>query len=77
MIQPDDRMGVAGSPKKKMEFKMLIEKLLSFVEQTKRDLKMGRWVHMPRPSQEYQYYAILCSDHYEAGSYSCSGMISP
>jgi hypothetical protein len=40
------------------------------------DLKMGRWMHMPRSILKYQYYAILCGD-YEAGLYNCLGMIEP
>jgi hypothetical protein len=42
----------------------LNNKLLSTIYQTKKDLKMNRWVHMPKASEEYQYYKLLCG-HYE------------
>jgi hypothetical protein len=36
--------------------KDLINQLLDTVTQTKQDLNMNRWVHMPKGSEEYQYY---------------------
>jgi hypothetical protein len=44
----------------KVEFEMLIKKLLSMVDQTKKDLNMSGWLHMPPTSDEYQYYKMLC-----------------
>jgi hypothetical protein len=43
----------------KVECEMLIKKLLSMVDQTKKDLKMSGWLHMPPTSLEYQYYKVL------------------
>jgi hypothetical protein len=45
--------------------KDLIDQLLDTVTQTKQDLNMNRWVHMPKGSEEYQYYKGLCGN-YEA-----------
>jgi len=59
----------------KMECEMLIKKLLSMVDQTKKDLKMRGWLHMPPTSDEYQYYKMLCGD-YEAVGYQSLGMIA-
>jgi hypothetical protein len=59
----------------KVEFEMLIKKLLSMVDQTKKDLNMSGWLHMPPTSLEYQYYKMLCGD-YEADGYQSLGMIS-
>ena len=39
---------------------MLLNKLISMVDQTKIDLKMSRWIHMPKDSEEYEYYKFLC-----------------
>ena len=68
----------------KVECKALSEKLSTMVNQTKTDLKMTRWVHMPKNSFEYQYYKMLvgsievqglsilgrlmCTDYTEASS---------
>jgi hypothetical protein len=38
----------------KVECEMLIKKLLSMVDQTKKDLKMSSWLHMPPTSDECQ-----------------------
>jgi hypothetical protein len=43
----------------------LNNKLLSTIDQTKKDLNMNSWVHMPKSSVEYQYYKLLCGN-YEA-----------
>jgi hypothetical protein len=51
----------------KMECEILLEKLLSMVDQTKRDLKMRRWLHMPPTSFECKYYKLLCGDYEAAG----------
>jgi hypothetical protein len=54
---------------------MLIKKLLSMVDQTKKDLKMSSWLHMPPTSLEYQYYKVLCVE-YEAFGYRFLGVIA-
>jgi hypothetical protein len=50
----------------------LKEKILSMINQTKKDFKMNSWVHMPKGSVEYHYYKLLCG-HYEAYTYRQSG----
>ncbi|KAL3786380.1 hypothetical protein ACHAW5_004777 [Stephanodiscus triporus] len=55
-----------------MEGKMLSEKLLSMVDQMKKDLKMNRWEHMPSDSYEYRHNKMLCVD-FEAFGYSLIG----
>ena len=32
------------------------------VAQTKQDIKMKSWIHMPKDSDEYEYYSILSGD---------------
>ena len=59
----------------KVECEMLIKKLLSMVDQTKKDLKMRGWLHMPPTSLEYQYYKLLCVD-FEADGYRYLGTIA-
>jgi hypothetical protein len=59
----------------KVEFEMLIKKLLSMVDQTKKDLNMSGWLHMPPTSLEYQYYKLLCGD-YEAFVYTSLGALA-
>jgi hypothetical protein len=49
--------------------------LLSMVDQTKKDLKMSSWLHMPPTSDECQYYKVLCG-HYEADGYQSLGVMS-
>ena len=49
-----------------------INKLLSLVDQAKKELKMSGWIHMSKDSEEYKYYTILSAD-YEAFSYSALG----
>ena len=44
---------------------MLINQLLDTVKQTKKDLNMSGWIHMPKSSEDYHYYRALCID-YEA-----------
>jgi hypothetical protein len=58
-----------------VECEILIKKLLSMVDQTKKDLKMSSWLHMPPTSFEYQFYKLLCGD-FEAVGYQSLGMIS-
>ena len=38
----------------KVEMTILVNKLLSLVDQTKKDLNMSRWIHMPRHCEEYR-----------------------
>jgi hypothetical protein len=52
-----------------------ITSLLSLVDQMKKDLKMSRWIHMPRDSEEYKYYTHLSRD-YEAFAYASLGCAS-
>jgi hypothetical protein len=53
----------------------LSKKILSMINQTKKDFKMHSWVHMPKDSEEYQYYKLLCVE-YEAFAYkSLGGML--
>ena len=54
---------------------MLVKKLLSMVDQTKKDLKMSSWLHMPPTSDEYQYYKLLCGD-FEASGYMNLGVMT-
>jgi len=58
-----------------VECKILVEKLLAMVDQTKKCLKMNGWIHMPKTSTEYQYYKMLCGD-YEAFGYDVLGKIA-
>jgi hypothetical protein len=51
---------------------LLIKMMLSMIDQTKKDYKMSRWIHMPHDSEEYQYYIMLCGE-YEAYAYSQLG----
>jgi hypothetical protein len=55
--------------------KDLINQLLDTVKQTKQDLNMNSWVHMPKSSEEYQYYTMLCGN-YEAYVYKQLGGIA-
>jgi hypothetical protein len=41
------------------ECKRLLTKLLSMVDQMKKDLKMDGWIHMPQTSFKYQLYKML------------------
>ncbi len=54
---------------------MLIKKLLSMVDQTKKDLKMSSWLHMPPISIEYLHYKLLCGG-YQADGYQSLGMLA-
>jgi hypothetical protein len=58
----------------KVETKIRINKLLSMIDEAKKDLNMSRWVHMPQDSVEYQYYKVLCGQ-YEAFAYYMLGEI--
>jgi hypothetical protein len=52
----------------KVERESTINHLLSMVDQTKKDLNMSKWIHMPKGSDEYEYYKMLCVN-YEAYTY--------
>jgi hypothetical protein len=54
---------------------MLIKKMLSIIDQTKKDLKMSGWIHMPKGSEEYEYYKALCGN-YEAYAHQHLGLAS-
>ena len=45
------------------------------IDQTKKDFEMNGWIHMPRDSEEYEYYIILCGN-YEAFGYDTLGHVS-
>ena len=53
----------------------LVNNMLSIINQTKKDLNMSRWIHMPKASVEYLYYKALCGN-YEAFAYSNLGIAS-
>jgi hypothetical protein len=52
-----------------------LNELLSIVDQTKKELKMSGWIRMPKYSEEYQYYELVCGT-YEAYSYVQLGGMS-
>jgi hypothetical protein len=49
--------------------------LLSMVDQTKKDLQMSGWIHMPKGSEEYEYYKLLCGE-YEAFAHMNLGRLA-
>jgi hypothetical protein len=61
--------------KYKVEMTLVINQLLDTVTQTKKDLSMSRWIHMPQDSEEYQYYKYL-RGNYEAYGYSKLGALT-
>jgi hypothetical protein len=65
-------LAMHGNEAVRTERTMLINSMLSIINQTKRDLNMSRWIHMPKASEEYQYYKLLCGD-YEASAYEHLG----
>ena len=52
-----------------------INKLLSVVDQTKKDFKMSGWIHKPKNSKEYDYYRFLCG-RYETFGYDAMGTMA-
>jgi hypothetical protein len=38
---------------------MLLEKILSMVDQMKKDLDMSRWMLMPKHTYEYRFYVLV------------------
>ena len=64
---------IDGNPSKDtIEREKPLRKLLSMVDQTKLELKMNSWVHLPKDSEEYGYYRLLCGD-FEAFAYDLLG----
>ena len=55
-----------------VECKSLSNQLISTVNKTKKDLNMSSWVHMPKLSEEYQYYRLMCGN-YEGFTYEMLG----
>ena len=66
-------LAIHGNEVDKTERTMLINNMLSIINQTKKELNMSRWIHMPKASEEYQYYRILCGN-YEALAHMQIGM---
>ena len=64
------RLSVADKPR--IEKSELVNSLLAMVDQTKKDLNMNRWIHMPKASEEYAYYKALCGN-YEAFAFESLG----
>jgi hypothetical protein len=50
----------------------IVNRLLTMVDKTKKDLKMSGWIHMPKGSEEYEYYKALCVQ-YEAFAHTRLG----
>ena len=59
----------------KVECEMLIKKLLSMVDQTKKDMNMSGWLHMPPTSDEYLHYKFFCGN-FEAAGYRHFGLLA-
>jgi hypothetical protein len=57
-----------------MECKTVTKKLLSMVEQMKKDEKMDGWIHMPQTSLEYKLCKII--RYFEACGYESLGQLS-
>jgi hypothetical protein len=54
------------SGKEKCE--MLLTRMLSMVDQMKKDLKMNHWLHMPKTSVENYFYVMLCGNYEAQGN---------
>jgi hypothetical protein len=61
--------------KTKMEVEPLIGKLLSMVDEMKKEKKMDNWINMPPSSLEYQFYKFLCGG-YEALGYKYAAEVA-
>jgi hypothetical protein len=57
-----------SNQKTKLDVEPLIRKLLSMVDEMKKEKKMDNWVKMPTFTREYQFYKFLCGG-YEATGY--------
>jgi hypothetical protein len=53
----------------------LSDNLLAMVDQTKKDLNMSGWIHMPKDSEEYEKHKVLCGN-YEAFAHLHLGRIT-
>lgn len=51
------------------ELEMYCKTLLTMAIQTKKDMKMDQWVHMPKSSFEYGFYSMLTGDFEARGYY--------
>jgi hypothetical protein len=47
---------------------MLLTRMLSMVDQMKKDLKMNQWLHMPTTSVENNFYEMLCGNYEAQGN---------
>ena len=56
-----------------VECKSLCTQLISTVNKTKKDFNMSRWIHMPKLSEEYEYYRLMCGN-YEGFAYEMLGI---
>lgn len=39
------------------------KKMPLIIDHMKKEYKMSRWIHMPRTSEEYQFYKTLCVEY--------------
>jgi hypothetical protein len=66
-------MGVPQGFQHKQEIEELIKRMISMIDQTKKDLNMRSWLHMPKTSLSYWYYKESCK--YEAQGYQMIGLL--
>jgi hypothetical protein len=52
----------------KVKCEMLLTRMLSMVDQMKKDLKMNHWLHMPKTSVENYFYVMLCGNYEAQGN---------
>ena len=71
-FDPNMKVEVFSPKIDRTEVSFIINELILIVDQTKKDLKMNNWVHLPHTSVEYQYYKFVCG-HYEAFGYKSLG----
>ena len=57
----------------KLERERTAKKMLSMVDQTKKELKLNSWIHLPHDSEEYQLYRTICIN-YEGFGYKVLGL---
>jgi len=73
IMAPSDMYGTDTTNEAvKVDMTLLINQLLDTIKQTKKDLNMSGWIHMPKASEEYAYYIMLCGE-YEAYAYGQLG----
>jgi len=68
------RLKIDALNKADADVEELNDKLMTIIDQTKTKYKVSRWIHMPKTSNEYQYFKALCG-HYEAYAYKQLGGI--